>query len=151
MLAKRLLKEGRTTKTTANPKKYLESLFMGVMIDFLWHRWGITKDLFVLCSGKDRLGIVSLSLFFCFTSYVSGTRSKCPCKTRIVSYKLNLHLNCGLQSHKVWFTRYNSGCRFTVNIVHARSLYSVKRPLGRRHITVINIHTFQVDGFCQQS
>ena len=44
------------------------------------HRWLKTKDLFVFCSAKNTLGIVSwfFILFFCFTSSMSGTRSKSP-------------------------------------------------------------------------
>ena len=41
------------------------------------HRWRKTKDLFVFCSGKNMLGIVSWFLLFCFTSSMSDTRGKC--------------------------------------------------------------------------
>lgn len=46
------------------------------------HRWRKTKHLFVSCSVKNLLGIVSWFLFFCFMSFVSGRRSQFPATVR---------------------------------------------------------------------
>ena len=40
------------------------------------HIWLKNKDFFVFCSGKNLHGIVSWFLLYCFTSFVSGARSK---------------------------------------------------------------------------
>lgn len=41
------------------------------------HTWRKTKDRFVFCARKNLFGIASWLFSFCFTSSVSGKRSKC--------------------------------------------------------------------------
>ena len=69
------------------------------------HRWRKTKDLFVFCSGKNLLGIVSWFLFFCFMSSVSGAQSKCQLYTDrflLLNHTFLYHWCC-LPSCSRWF------------------------------------------------
>lgn len=84
MLAKRLLKRRSNYKNNCKPKKVTRESFHGSDDKFSLTQMRYNKR--PLCSlFRERS---AWSLFFCFTSYASGRRSKCPCKTHEL-YRIN--------------------------------------------------------------